>query len=241
MRIALIDDEPCLLNILKDALSASLAELSIEAECVDTYASGEEFLAEFEKGKYDIIILDIYMTGMTGIDAARRIRELDTDVSFAFCTSSNEFASETYEVEAKYYLNKPISREKVTAMLSRFNFASIERNRSVTLSDGVRIPLRQIIYTEYNNHRVTFHIRSIPSRSFYMSHSETEAMLLKHKGFCSVNKGCIVNFAEVKSISQNTFTMKNGDIVSISRRRFKEIEGEYTRYRFDMLNEEVSD
>ncbi len=240
MRIALIDDEPYLLNILKDALTASLSELSAEAECIDTYTSGEDFLCGFEKGKYDIIILDIYMDGMNGIDTAGRIREQDGEVSLAFCTSSNEFASETYELQAKYYLSKPISREKVSAMLRRFNLAAIERNRSVRMPDGCPVPLRQIIFTEYNNHSVTFHIEGIQERSFYMTQRDAEALLLSQGGFYVTNKGCIVNFAQVKEIKSYAFVMRDGEIVPIARRRYKELEAAYTKYLFDKMLREVS-
>ncbi len=241
MRIALVDDEPILLNILKDTLTFSLAELSIEAEYVGIYNSGEAFLADFEANKYDIIILDIYMRGMTGIEVARRIREKDTEVSLAFCTSSNEFAYETYEVEAKYYLNKPVSQEKVAAMLRRFNLASLERNRSVRMPDGSRIPLCLIIFTEYNNHNVTFHIKDIPPRGFYMTQGDAEALLLPHKGFYVINKGCIVNFAQVRVLESGAFVMQNGENVPIARRRYKEIEAAYTQYLFDKMLKEVSD
>ncbi len=241
MRIALVDDEPYLLEILKNALTASLSELSMEAERVDTYHTGEEFLSAFEADKYDMIILDIYMTGMTGIEVARRIRETDAHVSLAFCTSSNEYAYETYEVEAKYYLNKPVSQEKVAAMLRRFNLASIERNRVVKMPDGSRVPLRLIIFTEYNNHNVIFHIKDIPPRSFYITHGEAEALLLPNKGFYVVNKGCIVNFAQVKTLGSGAFQMQDGENVPISRRRYKEIEAAYTQYIFDKMVGEVSD
>ncbi len=241
MKIALVDDEEYQLNILKEAIALSFSELNIEAERIDTFSSGEDFLAGFEKGSYDFIVLDIYMGSISGIEVAQRIRRVDTDVALAFCTSSNEFASETYEVAAKYYLNKPISQDKVTKMLARFNLASIERNRSIKLPDGFRVPLRQIVYTEYNNHSVSFHILDTPPRSFYMTQGEAETMLLAHKGFCVANKGCIVNFAQVARVEAGAFVMHNGNTVPIPRRRFKEIENEYMKYRFDRLNAEVSD
>ncbi len=241
MKIALIDDEPYLLNNLKDTLILSLSELSIEAECVDTYTEGDTFLADFEAGKYDIIILDIYMDGMTGIEVARKIRETDTDVSLAFCTSSNEFAYETYEVEAKYYLNKPVSQEKVAAMLKRFNLTGLERNRTLKMPDGYRVPLRQIIFTEYNNHSVTFHIKGIVPRSFYMTQGDAEALLLRHKGFYVINKGCIVNFEQVRSLESGAFQMQNGENVPIARRRYKELEAAYTQYIFDKMLGEVGE
>ncbi len=241
MKIALVDDEEYLLGKLRDTMLCALASLGMEPDCMDTFSSGEGFLADFSQGKYDVVILDIFMDGLSGIEVARRIRMIDKDVALAFCTSSNEFAGETYEVEAKYYLNKPISQEKVTAMLNRLNLANLERRRAITLPDGCRVPLRKIIYTEYNNHKVTFHFRQLPPRSFYMTQGEAEAMLLAHRGFFVVNKGCIVNLAQVKELSDGAFVMENGDIVPISRRRLKEVEGEFTRYQFDRLDSEVSD
>ncbi len=241
MRIALVDDEAYQLQILKDAMLAAMEELKLEVTSMDTFTSADAFLADFEKGKYDIIVLDIFMGEITGIEVARRIRKSDAEVSLAFCTSSNEFASETYEVEAKYYLNKPISSEKVYTMLSRFHLTSIERERSVKLPDGFRVPLFQILYTEYNNHRVTFHIKDIPPRSFYMAQGDAEALLLPYKGFCVINKGCIINFAQVKSMGSGAFCMQNGENIPIARRRLKEIEAAYTRYIFERMDSEVND
>ncbi len=241
MKIALVDDEEYQLNILRDAILSALSELDQKADLTDSFTDVNSFFASFEKGRYDIIVLDIFMGEHTGIDAARKIRALDSEVCIAFCTSSNEFASETYEVNASYYLNKPISREKVLAMLSRFDLAVLERNRSVELPNGLQVPVRQIMYTEYNNHKVRFHINGAGERSFYMTQGEAESLLLEYKGFSLVNKGCIVNFAQAASLSRNTFVMKNGDTVTVARRRFKEIENEYMRYRFELLDSEVSD
>ncbi len=241
MKLAIIDDECYQLNILQNILTDTLSEFGVENSSVAAFVSPELFLSGFERGKYDIVILDIYMGKSNGVEIARRVREVDPEVTLAFCTSSNEFASETYEVEAKYYLNKPISHDKVRAMLRRFNLTKIENNRSVALPDGNRVPLRHILYTEYNNHRVTFHIKDSAPRSFYISHGEAETMLLPNKGFSVANKGCIVNLAQVTGMSSGAFLMQNGEQVPISRRRFKEIEKDYMQYRFEKMDAEVSD
>ncbi len=237
MNIALVDDEIIHLNALRGALREALDGLGLEAE-LDSFLAPDDLLAEFEEGKYDIIILDIYMKEDNGIDAARRIREIDRGVALAFCTSSNEFASQSYEVDARYYLNKPISGEKVSAMLSRLNLSAIERNRTVRLPDGFRVPLRHILYTEYSNHSVCFHIRGQKPHTVYAGHGDIEKLLLPHKGFFTVNKGCIVNFAQVRRIASNEFLMQNGETLPVARRRFKEIEAAYTEYRFERMDEE---
>ncbi len=241
MNIALVDDEQFQLNTLSQILTSALSGLGMDAEHIDRYSEPQVFLDGFEAGKYDIIILDIYMNGLMGVDVARKIREKDEDVSLAFCTSSNDFASQSYEVNARDYLQKPITEEKVARMLTRFNLARIERNRSIRLPDGFKVPLRSIIFTEYINHSVRFHIHGQTPRTVRTSQSEVEAMLSPYRGFHVINKGCIVNFEQVKAIDVGNFLMQNGENVPIARRRYKEIEAAYTKYLFDKMVKEVSD
>lgn len=240
MKIALIDDEQHQLETLKACLQEAFSSIGISPKELATYTSGDDFFANWESGQYDIIILDIYMGQENGIDIARKIREQDKQVALAFCTSSNEFAAQSYEVEARYYLNKPISLDTVLVMLRRMNLAEMERNKTVRLPDGYACPLRHILYTEYSNHSVRFHLREQAPHAVYMNHSEVEALLLPHTGFSAINKGSIVNYAQVRKLENNAFVMQNGEILPIARRRYKEIEKSYLSYRFDRLDEEVS-
>lgn len=240
MRIALVDDEELQLNTTYAKLSSVLVTLGIETQKIDCFSSGEAFLEAWARGAYDIIILDIYMKEQDGVAVARKIREQDTDVILAFCTISNEFASESYEVDAKYYLQKPVSEEKLSTMLKRLDLSKLERNRTICLPDGYRCLLRHIVFTEYSNHNVIFHIKDSQPHSVYMNHSEAEKILLHYKPFCSINKGCIVNFGMVNALEGNSFLMQNGEVVPISRRRYKEVHAAYTKFHFETLDEEVN-
>ncbi len=241
MRLALVDDNVSHMEALREMLADALSELGFSADSVACHSSPDAFFSDFSRENYDIIILDIYMGEVNGIDVARHIRSLDSDVAIAFCTSSNEFASQSYEVDARFYLQKPISREKVLNMLKRFNLSKIERNRAISLPDGLSCPLRHIKYTEYRNHRVFFYINDGSARSFYLTQKDAENMLLPFKGFSSVNKGNIVNFAHVSRLSGGIFSMSGGEQIPVSRRRLKDVESEYMQYRFDKMDEEVSD
>lgn len=53
------------------------------------------------------------MEDITGVDTARAIRKIDEDVKLIFITTSNEFASESYEVKAEDYLIKPFNKERL--------------------------------------------------------------------------------------------------------------------------------
>lgn len=94
MRIAIVDDEQDELDCLSRRLEHQLSLLGYTENVIRCYRSAEEFLAAWHPGGCDLILLDIYMEGMPGIEAARRIRERDADCRLVFCTSSNAFASE---------------------------------------------------------------------------------------------------------------------------------------------------
>ncbi len=239
MRIAIVDDQPICREELQTSLQSALDSLGIASYKIDAFSSSKEFISSWHSGGYDVVFLDIYMDEENGISLARRIRQTDEDVVLIFCTSGNEFAAESYEVRASYYLTKPVSTEKLTVMFQRINLLSLERDRSVCLPDGFRCLLRQIIYTEYLNHTIIFHLGGGKPHTVYMNQYDAEALLLTDERFRSVNKGCIVNFAMVKRMDGSVLTMQNGDKIPISRRRYKEISEAYTKYRFDKLSKAV--
>lgn len=124
MKIALVDDDPRALAQLEQYLTEQLGR---ETE-ISHYGSGEALLADWRPGAFELVVLDIYMGGATGMEVARRLRADDGQVRLAFATSSNDFASESYEVGACYYLRKPFRPEGVRAMLERLDLEALFGN-----------------------------------------------------------------------------------------------------------------
>ena len=155
MKIALVDDDPRALAQLEQYLTEQLGR---ETE-ISHYGSGEALLADWRPGAFELVVLDIYMGGATGMEVARRLRAGDGQVRLAFATSSNDFASESYEVGACYYLRKPFRPEGVRAMLERLDLEALERSRRLRLPDGSQVVLRSIRYAASDGHRVTLHCK----------------------------------------------------------------------------------
>ena len=239
MRVAIVDDDSELLESLSELISNELLAIGDSSKRISKFHSGEEFLENFKEGMYDLIILDIFMSGMLGIDVARKVRESDNDVRLVFCTTSNEFASESYEVNAHYYLHKPFTEKSVKLMLDRLGMDSYEFAKHITLSNGQAIILRNVIYTEYFGHNVTIHLKRGEDITARVLHSEVEALLCENDYFCCCTKGIVVNFHEVKNQNGNDFVMSNGDTLPISRRKSKDVIDAYTRFKFAQLRKEV--
>lgn len=230
MKIALVDDQKNELEQLYNILQKELPDAKYF-----TFSSGEEFLDTWNDGAYDLICLDVFMDEMLGIDVARKVRDTDLDVRIIFCTTSNEFASESYEVGANYYLHKPISTESVIRMLKMIRLDTYEENRFIRLPDDQRVVLRNVIYTEYYNHSIVIHCKNGQDIRTRMSQTDWELLLGDYSYFYSSSKGIVVNFHEVAKQENGMFFMNNGELVPISRRKSKDALESYAKFRFEKM------
>ena len=239
MKIAVIDDEQMELSYLSETIRGYLSEAGYLANRVDTFQCAEEFLEVWEAHGYDLILMDIYMEGLSGIDAARRIRCMDEEVRLVFCTVSNGFASESYEVGAHYYLQKPVSKQSISEMFKRLKLEEYESGRFVVLPDGQHMVLRNIIYTEYSNHIVTAYNKKGEDIRTRITQTEFERLICGYPYFWRCAKGIVVNFYEVVEFGGHFFGMSNGKKLYMSRRREKEVQNAYKELCFEQMRREI--
>lgn len=147
-RIAICDDEPEQSSALREIVDGWGRMTG--AECrVSVFPSAEAFRFAYEDDSaYDILLLDVEMKGMTGIELARRLRAEGCRAEIVFITSHFEFVGEGYEVDALHYLQKPVSTgaeydsDRVRDCLAKAGFGE----RLDSLPDGLDTPL----YKEYS-------------------------------------------------------------------------------------------
>ena len=108
-RIAVVDDLPEERDRLNDYLRRFAAERKLTLQVSD-FDSGERFLSAFDHN-FDIVLLDIEMQGIDGMETARRLRERDDKVCLLFVTYLANFAVQGYGVHALDFLVKPVSYE----------------------------------------------------------------------------------------------------------------------------------
>ena len=231
MKIAIVEDDIKLYQNLRSFLQELLASL---AE-ITYFPSGEAFLEVWSQGAFDLIIFDIFMDGITGMDAAWEVRRTDSDVKIVFSTTSNEFAGESYEVNACYYLHKPYGIERVKAMIDRLDLAEIEQKRTAKLPDGTNVVLRNIIYVDCASHFVTLHTKQQDNIVLRANFSEIENLLCAYPYFISPTKGVVMNFYEVESRDRDIFFMSDGTRIPVSRRKSGEVLDAYSSFLFDKL------
>lgn len=238
MRIAIVDDDPAAREELAALLTARLPG-TVPA----LFPDGESFLAAFAPGDYDLVLLDIFMGGCTGVDVARQVRTVDDRVRLVFCTTSNGFASESYQVGATDYLQKPFDEQRVQAMLRRVDPQLLEQQRTVTLPDGQQVRLSAVVYADYAEHRVTLHLTDGSAVRQRCAFARIQELLCGSGRFFSPCKGVVVNFEQVaaRQTAQDTFVLTDGTVVPISRRRQKAVVEAYAAFCFQRLRREATE
>lgn len=155
VKIAVCEDEKETQLLIEDYLENILKNISIEYE-IQKYISGEELL-ESNLKDIDILLLDIKMEKLNGMDTARKIREVDNEMEIIFITSLIDYVQEGYEARAYRYLLKPIEFEELKKhVLACIKDIEINKASYITIknkSNTYKIYLNQIKYIEVQKKR----------------------------------------------------------------------------------------
>ena len=161
IQIGFCDDDPSVLDELHELLGSYRAEHNADI-APTAFQSPFELLASIEKGaRFDILLLDVLMPGENGIEAAREIRQYDSNVKIIFLTSSAEFAVQSYTVGAYFYQLKPIWPESFFRLMDSV-IAACSRESSVSLilrcKTGItRVELDKLEYCEVIRRSLLLH------------------------------------------------------------------------------------
>ena len=240
LKIAVVDDSPKDSEKLLRAVNKWFFENHREHK-IEIFDDGANLLRVFETGKFDIIFMDIIMDTLTGIETAKRLREIDSSVLIVFATSSSEFVFDAFPLHPFDYILKPYDPEKVVYVLNEA-VKILERPEDCidvkTSRSSYKIPLKNISAVISKNHGIeVFMNGDSDSIICPMTFSEIKNELENKKNFLEINRGVIVNMDCVMSLSRDKrfFIMKDGSNMPINIRRHKSITETFTQYQISRL------
>ena len=158
-RIAIVDDDREFVEELKNYLDQYAKEEEQEFE-ISAFYDGAEILENYAS-KYDLILLDIEMPKVNGMDAAEKIREVDENVVLMFITNMAQYAIHGYSVGALDFVMKPITYYTFSMKIKRA-LKRVQKKAMgavlLNLSDGVKkLEVSQIYYVEVQNRMLHYH------------------------------------------------------------------------------------
>ena len=157
-------------------------------------------------------------------------------VKIVFITTSNEFASESYEVRAEDYLIKPYDKTRLENVMDRI-FSEKKYGKILELKDGRKIIINSIVYTTFSGHYVTIFMSDGEQIQTRSTQKDFEKMMESFGQLIPSFKGVMVNLEQVDGIEEDRFRMKDGEFVPISRRKYGEVKKQYTDFLMKKLME----
>ena len=242
MNIAIVDDDAQVRTEVQQGVRDYLSDQQpalLPIVSFQEFPSAEDFLAQFEPGMFSMIFLDIYMKETTGTEAAKSLRATGDSTPIIFLTTSTEHLLDGYAVFAAGYLLKPLatSQDAFVQVLDHclpLVLANLQHLDIVVEHVDVQIPFRNIIYLECNNARtVVLHLtdHTVSTTSPY---ADCRKQLLMDPRFCECYHRVIINLESITRMDEEAFTMSDGGVVPISRRKKNEVRYRYMHHFINM-------
>lgn len=223
IRIAIVEDEPKNAKLLQQFIMKYQKETNQIYHTI-LFEDGEAFVSQLDK-KWDLILLDIEMPKLNGIEIAKRIREVDSESKIVFVTNIAEYAVDGYLYHASNYILKPLNYHefymKIGKLLRQFERQQEDSLAVSNRGEWLKLSLSKIYYIEAQGHRIIIHTAdgNVESTSFGTLSEYEET--LKGKGFYRCYKCYLVNLRNVYDIKE-TCELKDGTKLEIGRGKKKE-------------------
>lgn len=234
LRLAICDDMPAFSQKIQDLLN-NWENRPCNLH-IDIYTVADALLKAHCAAPYDIILLDVVMPLLNGIEAAHKLRQTDSTVRIVFLTSSSEFAVDAFAIRANHYLLKPVEPSMLYRCLNEL-YHEIQKNAACI-----------VIRNNATIHRILLQeIESVEAHLKHMQITRTdgstlwstdplyyfEEKLLAQKNFIKCHRSYLVNLYHVQTYTKKELIMRSGRQIPISRNAHKTVEETYFSLLFD--------
>ncbi len=218
----MIEDEPSAARTLRGILDTYARENGVTFK-ITHFPDAVSFLTDYKTG-FDIAFIDIELPALNGMDAAFKLREIDKKIIIIFVTNMAQYAVRGYEVDALYYIIKPINYQNTAYKLKRaLSLLAANSDAEVIISQAsgmIRLSTQTLMYVEIISHKLIYHTED-DTYVAYGTLSDVEKKLCEHH-FFRCNNCYLVNARYIASISGYVVTLLNGEQLQISHPKKKQ-------------------
>ena len=217
-RIAICEDDRVFSNAHEKTCRAILDSINIDHR-VSVYSNSADFVNDFEirQHRYEMVLLDIVMDGINGMEIAQKIREQDDDTAIVFITAYDKYAIQGFSVKALHYLMKPVDARQLENLIR----SVVDRGASDTwtIKNGetyTNIHIKEIICLEIAGRRIKISLKGGDVR--YYPGKLTDALDELPKGqIVRCHQAYAVNANNICDFTRRGAIAANGEEIPISR------------------------
>lgn len=225
-RIAVCDDEKTICAQIENII-LNYREEAQENIAVDVYYSGEALCRRISQGEsYDLLFLDIELTGMNGVETGNKIRnEMGNDtIQIIYISSKDSYCKELFDVRPMHFFSKPLDKGKIICAIRFAMELSENHGREFTYNKGHETytkELKKIIYFERNKRSIRI-VTTEGEESFCGKLDDVFREVSKHN-FLYIHKSYIINYFYATKFTNDEVIMPNNKNLPISKKKRKEI------------------
>lgn len=237
VKIAVCDDMKTDREKIISLLSSYLDENNLYVE-IDEFESGEAFL-KADTSCYSLVFLDIFMSGINGMETAKRIIQSNHRIQIVFASTSIDFAAEAFNIEALHYIVKPIDKAQIYKVLDKF-FESFYSMKTIEVKVGrleESVYISDILYIEAKGKKTLIHMKTGVLEA---SQSLSEMVQILPAGdFCMPIRWALVSMREITSMPSDKLKLSDQTEIPISRGKRDEIKKVFADFRWNDMRKRI--
>ncbi|MCF0237497.1 MAG: response regulator transcription factor [Sphaerochaetaceae bacterium] len=245
MDVCICDDNSAERNVLRGFLELYASEKALRfniTEYEDSALLLDSLLENgiLKKGSCpSILFMDIFMDNSNGMEDTKKLFKAGFSSSIVFCTTSKDYALDSYSVNAEGYLLKPYTWEQFTQVMERINNKWSKSTKVISFTSNrveTIVSLEDVQYIETKNKGCLVHVsnEAIDTSKIISSFEEE---LKEYDFFCKMGKSFLINLNKVKSFDDNNIYMINGDNIVLPVRSKQEIKRVINNWRWQKMRE----
>lgn len=227
--VAVCDDEPFAASSISSAAEHDLSRLGAEAQ-IEVFNGVEPLAARLDEVSFDLVLLDIEMPGIDGIQFGRALRESGTRAEIVFVSNSEDRVFESLPLRPLSFVRKSHFADDMATAMTAFikSWKSSRSDRVITVKMAHSMgtfSVDEILYVEARGRDKLVHMQGGRVETVLVTLEELGEKL-EPLGFCRVHKGFIVNFAHVDQLSSKGLQVGE-ELIPISRSKVNEVKLAY--------------